>query len=466
MLAVVGARRVEVIGGGPAGLTAAMTIKRTSPSWDVVVTERNPPEQTFGYGVGLVWSAFNRLADANPDCAAEIEATSITTSTWTIRRDGEQISAANSHGIAISRTDLLRILGRHAQAAGVEVRVGSTAIDDLPDADVVLGADGVGSGVRTALADQIGATVTTGDLAYLWCGADIGLERLNGMVLNLARTPLGPAAAHVMPFAADACTFQVDATTDVVDGWDLSTLETTFAELLGSARLRTKRSDWLTFATVRCDRWHAGNVALLGDAAHTAHYTVGSGTALAIDDGLAVAEALTGAGSISDAFTAYEAERQPRVEHIQARAARSERWWSTLRLRIELPLPQLMLSYLTRTGALSLGAVTATNRELVDECRALARRLETAPAQAPVVEVTSTDIDVHVDAAAELAKAGATSVRLTGPSDRDAVTDRLDVAERVRARYGVTTIVHGTAEASDHLTLGLLTDRTDHVEIT
>jgi anthraniloyl-CoA monooxygenase len=470
--------RVSIIGGGPAGLCAAGIIKQRQPTWDVELHERQPPEQTFGYGVGLGWSALKRLAAADAATAHEIESRSLTTSTWTIRRDGESISAANSHGVAVSRTELLRVLRRQAIAAGVDVRAGShVTVADLDAAEVVIAADGVGSETRTKLTNELGASVSAGDLAYMWCGANMALD---GMVLALARTKTGPLAAHVMPYAPGVSTFQVDAHTDVVRGWDLAPtaqattalLEEQFADLLGGVHVETKRPDWVTFPTVRCERWSFGNVVLLGDAVHTAHYTVGSGTGLAVDDAVAIADALTGAGSIPDAFASYEASRMPHVVRLQRRAERSERWWSSLNRRIDLPLAQLMLSYLTRTGAVTLANVMETNPSLVDDCRAAVPGAHHTngdtigdAADTPTLTVSTADIALHINAARQLIANGSSLLRLVGPKGRDALMDRFDVAEEIRSQFAVATIVQGSDDTRDDLTLGILTNRTDFVEL-
>lgn len=478
------ALRVAVLGGGPAGLTAARLLKCQQPTWDVTLFERQPPESTFGYGVGLGWGALKQLREADSALVDDLEAATLGIDTWTIRRDNESISAGNSHGLGIARADLLSILQQHAAAAGVSLRLQQqVSLADVVDADVVIAADGVGSETRQLLADELGASVTQGELAYLWGGAALSLD---GMTLSLVRTPAGPIAAHVMPYGAAACTFQVDTRQAVVDSWDLASaeadagtiavLEAAFADLLQGAQLVAKKSQWSTFPTVTCERWSSGNVVLLGDAVHTAHYSVGSGTGLAVEDAVQLAEALGGSGSLEEAFAAYQLVRQPRVAKLQGRADRSQRWWTSLDLRIDAPLPQLLLSYLTRTGAITLTMVLESNADLVQQCLPLTAgasgdlvdRVLTGRVIEPDADIPTLSLDGGtariVDRALDLATRGVTTVRLVGPAGRDAVLDRLELAERLREQAKVSTVVAGPPQSRDDLALGILTGHTDLIE--
>jgi anthraniloyl-CoA monooxygenase len=493
--------RVAVLGGGPAGLTAARMIKAEQPHWQVDLFERNLPEETYGYGVGLRYDTLQRLSEADPAVGAAVEAAGLGVGTWTFRRGGDEVHAANQHGLGLARSTLLAVLGSYAERAGVRLHSGRSLAPDQVDADVVIAADGVGSATRISLAEEFGALTTEGRLSYMWCGSDFALD---AMVLALVDTPCGPLAAHVMPYGPSQCTFQVDAHEDSLASWGLdrssdgqditSFLETQFSELLGGHAIETKRSEWSAFVTVTCERWSVGRVVLAGDAAHTAHYTVGSGTGMAIDDGISLAEALVGASSSSEAFESYEATRRPAVEHVQRRAARSQLWWTTLASRINLPLSQLMVSYLTRTGALKLPGVVKSNAALLADC--LGRRFdgiddlvdgtlaqplyrngfghpsrvfhETIPA--PTLTIASSlrveDMQGLVSRAQSIAESGAAQIRLVGPPCRDAVLDRLDAAEHIRACVDLPTIVSGPVEVREDLALGRLSNRTDLVEFT
>jgi anthraniloyl-CoA monooxygenase len=501
-------RRIAIVGGGPAGLTAARILRLRQPSWQVTVLERQPPEATFGYGVGLSFTALDRLAAADAELAGAIRAAAVSVAIWTMRRDGVSLSARNSHGLAIGRAALLRVLRRHAAAAGAVVRTGRPVrLAEVAGADVIVAADGAGSLVRAELAARLGATVRHGELAYLWCGAELALTE---MTLALARTAAGPLAAHVMPYAPAACTFQVDAHQKALASWGLpptggedsiGLLRREFADLLAGARLVAKRTDWVTFPTVSCERWHWGNVVLLGDAAHTAHYTVGSGTALAVEDAAELATALAGTASPAAAFEAFQAARQDRVVRLQRRADRSQRWWTTLATRIDWPLPRLLLSYLTRTGAITLTAVARQNAALLARCFSLGSHPVPAGAGlagfilAQPAAVNGTCLPGRVYRPADLASGavatvvhdsgrptlagmrdlagqvrdlagqGVSVIRVAGPPGREDLLDRLELAEFVRGQAGVSTIVVGPAELRDDLALGIVTGRTDLADL-
>ena len=160
-------------------------------------------------------------------------------------------------------------------------------------------------------------------------------------------------------------------------------LESVFSEHLGGHRLLTNNSKWMQFTTIRCGRWSHDNVVFLGDAIHTAHYSLGSGTKLALEDAISLAEALSDAHSLAEGFARYEASRRPSVERLQRWAERSERWWESIGPRLRMPLSRVALNYLMRTGALGLRDIERDAPEIVEQARRDARRSSEATASLP-----------------------------------------------------------------------------------
>jgi len=356
-------------------LTARLLARK---GFEITLFERLDPTATYGFGVALAGRVAARLEPQDPEGAERIMRLCHPLRRWTMRRGSEVASIADRGAYGVERTALLQTLQELAVEAGARI-VGNTEAHlqvVAPLGDAVVLADGVGSLGRQVLADRVGATVRSVPIPYIWCGAHLDLD---GMTLDLQRTDRGLFCAHAMPYGGGACTFQVDTVLPTLEaaGFEpdvpgddsdeeaLRFLAGVFEPLLDGRRLNGNRSRWSTFRLVTCDRWSSDNVVLAGDAAHTAHYTVGSGTRMAMEDAISLSEAIAGAGSLDEALAAYEADRRPAVEHLQWRAARSQTWWRTLAHRYELPLDVLLLSYFTRTGSVGLGELSASNPGIV-----------------------------------------------------------------------------------------------------
>lgn len=416
-----------------------------------------------------------------------------------MRRDGHSASVEERGAFGVERTALLRTLQALAAEAGATVETGTNAPPtDGFAADAVIFADGVGSQGREALAARFGAEVATVPLSYIWCGARIGLD---AMTLDLHRSEHGVFCGHVMPYGEDRVTFQIDTLTErwTRPTWpNRSSIPTATAMRVPCASCRTlshpcctapgswATARWSRFRLVKCERWSAGNVVLVGDAAHTAHYTVGSGTRMAMEDAIVLSQALIGEGSLDAAFESYEKERRPAVEHLQRRADRSQVWWRTLAHRYDLPLPVLLLSYFTRTGSVDLDRLARSNPEIVEA--AIEHRWRGAtPAQAEDSAAGATaatllpdrsarqlmsgrildrsDLDGHVDEiacdnltpwSAETSaiahrlggrehNGSAPDILLTGSDDHRHLLDRFDIAEEMRVLTGATAAATGSS---------------------
>jgi len=315
--------RVAVLGGGPGGLYAARLLKLARPGTEVVVHEQGVPDETFGFGVGLAARTQRRLEEADPETLRDILACSYSHD-MRMRVGGREAGMSVSSLVAVGRADLLGVLQRHAEDAGVKLEFGVRRAADELDADLVIAADGVGSATRSASEQAFGAEVEPGTGWYLWAGTDVALDHA---LFAPERTEHGVFVTHAYPYAPDRSTFLVETdeatwrsagferTTaatpfDASDDAALEYLSDVFAPHLGGHRLIGNRTRWLQFRTVRCARWHDGRTVLLGDAAHTAHYSVGSGTKLAMEDAIALVSALDTADTGAVGFVLSQTLRE------------------------------------------------------------------------------------------------------------------------------------------------------------
>ena len=302
-------RRVEVIGGGPAGLFAARLIKERIPHASVHVSERSVPDDTFGFGVAFTARTLRAVAEAERATFDRIVTASVPMPPQEMLIDGVSVRAkGNGGGIAIARSRLLAVLLDEAVRAGVEVDLGvERNLGDVRDADLVIAADGAGSRTRAELAEHVGGRVDPGRGVFMWLGC---ATRLRSNLFVPVRTEHGLFTIHGYPYAAELSTLGVEADAGTwrragmdtatertplteSDAFSLAYLQNAFGDALGGAELLGNRSRWMHFRTVSLPRWHYENVVLIGDAAHTAHYSVGSGTKMALEDAIVLADSLT-----------------------------------------------------------------------------------------------------------------------------------------------------------------------------
>jgi len=506
-------RRVAVLGGGPGGLYAARLLKLARPSCEVVVYEQGEPGTTFGFGVGLAAGTQRNLEAADPDTLRDIAAAG-RRHDMTMQAGGRVARVHNDRLIGIARTELLTVLQRHAEKAGVRLEYGARRRAGDLDADIVIAADGVSSATREA--GDFGADVETGRGLYLWCGTGFALT---DAVFAAAGTEHGIFVTHAYPYSDGQSTFliETDEPTWLRAGFDASTgptpsdasdltslryLEQAFAGPLRGHPLIGNRTRWTRFRTVRCQRWSCGRTVLLGDAAHTAHYSIGSGTKLAMEDAIALAEALDAEPDPAGAFGRYEATRRPAVQRLQELARRSQLWWESFPSRLHLPVEQLTVAYMTRAGNVPLGRFAATSPQVVATALGqyagrppripaditgwvLDQRLSGEGRQFPdrMLAASSfgtdlyliTDVvadpwgpagDAVVARARDARAAGAGGFRFAGPADRPSVLTRMDLAERVRIEAGGLIVVDGPAGLRDDLAAGLVSGRADLVCLT
>ncbi|MGY1820845.1 FAD-dependent monooxygenase [Geodermatophilus sp. SYSU D00079] len=330
---------VVCVGGGPSGLYFAICTKRQDSGSRVRVVERNPPGDTFGWGVTYPDELLDLLYEHDPESAREIRARSVTWHEQEFRLHGRSVFLPHTIS-GIERATLLDVLARRAVELGVEFEYGKEVTDVTPyaDADLVVAADGVNSRVRQQFGDAFGTQVTVGRNRYAWLGTD---HRFPFITFVWEKTPAGWLWIHSYPAQGPISTCVVECKPETWTGLGLDRmssdeglrlLEDVFRESLAGGRLyaspRGEPARWLRFKHLTNETWRHGNVVLMGDAAHAVHYTRGSGTRYAITDAATLADCLAAHGDLPRALEAYEQERRPLMDRAvksgQHRAERSE----------------------------------------------------------------------------------------------------------------------------------------------
>ncbi len=353
---------INVIGGGPAGLYFAILMKRADASHRISLYERNGPDDTFGWGV-----VFSGKTLANLRAADDVSHAEITKqfAAWdnvdVVHRDAKVTIHGNSFS-GIARLQLLKILQRRAEELGVEVNY-RTEIQDVEklrtDCDLLIAADGVNSTVRLRYADHFQPELDVRSNRYIWYGTN---QLFHGLTLTFRENDAGVFAAHSYKFNPTTSTFIVECdpqTWAKADCEHMSDAETraylgeVFAVDLQGHTLLSNNSKWINFLLVKNRNWSYENVVLLGDALHTAHFSIGSGTKLAMEDAVALAEAFQQNADVADALTTFTCARRPVIEEYQAAALESMIWFENAAQYMHLTPLELAYTLMTRSGRVS-----------------------------------------------------------------------------------------------------------------
>jgi 2-polyprenyl-6-methoxyphenol hydroxylase-like FAD-dependent oxidoreductase len=359
--------RIAVIGAGAAGLLFSLLIKRRFPAWEVETFEQNPEGATYGFGVVFSDGALAFLQRAEPELSAFLEAAM---ERWPMQRivhRGERVDVDGNGFSAIGRLALQRMLHRLCRQGGVDVRYGRAiaSLDELGDADLVVGADGSNSLVRSTLAAQFAPKVEMLTNRFAWYGTT---QPFDCLTLTFRESDHGAFVAHHYRHSPSMSTFVVEcdqatwrkAGLDRMgDAESRAYCEHVFAADLDGRGLDSNKSLWRQFPLVRNERWVArrgpsGYAVLLGDALRTVHFSIGSGTRLAFEDAIALERAFAECeGDLPRALQSFERERRPIVEKILAAANASSYWYEKFPERMELEPWQLAYDYMTRSGRMT-----------------------------------------------------------------------------------------------------------------
>ncbi len=359
--------KITCIGGGPAGLYFAILMKKADPHHDITVYERNRPYDTFGWGVVFSDQTLENLAGADEESRAEIIDSLAHWDDIDVHFNGRVISSGGHGFCGIERKHLLNILQARAEALGVKL-VFETEIDgpeQFADSDLIVAADGLNSRVRTLHADHFKPSIETRRCKFVWLGT---FKVFQAFTFIFEETEWGWFQAHAYRFNDYTSTFIVETPQEVWEKAGLADADTeetiAFCEnlfgkyldgqaLISNAAHR-RGSDWLNFPRVSNETWITDNIVLMGDAAHTAHFSIGSGTKLALEDAIALARTMAEHGNdVPKALVAYEDERRIEVLKIQSAARNSTEWFENVARYTSMEPEQFAYSLLTRSQRVS-----------------------------------------------------------------------------------------------------------------
>jgi 2-polyprenyl-6-methoxyphenol hydroxylase-like FAD-dependent oxidoreductase len=353
---------IAILGAGPAGLYLAYLIKRRSPETAVTLVEQNPADATFGFGVVFSDRALEFLREDDEATYSAITPHMESWSDITIVHRGERVTIDGVGFSAIGRLKLLQLLQARARSVGVEpsYQRAVKSLGELGKVDLVVGADGVNSLVRRSNENRFGASVRLLTNRFAWFGTE---KRFETLTQTFIETAAGSFNAHHYRYSSDLSTFivEVDQPTFARAGFaEMGEAETrvfcehVFAQTLDGHRLISNNSIWRQFPIVHNEHWAADNCVLVGDALHTAHFSIGSGTRLAMEDAIALDRALAHSGNVGAALVAYEAARRPTLEKLVSGANGSATWYEHFAEHMRFAPVDFAMSYITRSGRVDI----------------------------------------------------------------------------------------------------------------
>jgi len=354
--------KINIIGGGPAGMYFAILMKKADPGHEITVYERNGPDDTFGWGVVFSGKTLTNLRAADEESHAEITRAFAAWDNVDVVHRQEKISIHGNSFSGIARLQLLKILQRRCEQLGVQLRF-RTEVPDLnllkANSDLLVAADGVNSTARNQYSDHFLPTLDVRPNRYIWYGTN---QLFHGLTLTFRENEAGVFAAHSYKFNQTTSTFIIECDQETWNRASFATLndketreylEKVFAPDLEGQPLLSNNSKWINFLLVKNDAWFFENVIMIGDALHTAHFSIGSGTKLALEDAIALFESFGRSTRVGEALKDFERTRKPVIEEYQAAAFESMRWFENAREYMNLTPIELAHTLMTRSGRVS-----------------------------------------------------------------------------------------------------------------
>jgi 2-polyprenyl-6-methoxyphenol hydroxylase-like FAD-dependent oxidoreductase len=373
--------RIAVIGGGPGGLYFAYLWKKRHPESRIDLFEQNPADATWGFGVVFSDQALEFLRADDPDTVGAIAPQMESWRNITLNLRGENVEIDGVGFSAIGRLELLTLVQARARAAGVAMRFDTAipSIDTLDGYDLIVAADGLNSTVRRSFESEFGASVEHSTNKFAWYGTTKTFATLSQ---TFVATDRGTFNAHHYRYSPGMSTFLVecDMATWEAYGFAGKTIEESqaiceqvFTDALDGRRLISNKSVWRNFPWIWNERWSHRNIVLIGDALHSAHFSIGSGTRLAIEDAIALTKALEAESGIAAGLARYEAERKPIVKKLVTAARTSAGWYENFPAHMQRGLLDFAHSYITRSGRIDDARLRAMSPQFMARYEAAKR---------------------------------------------------------------------------------------------
>jgi anthraniloyl-CoA monooxygenase len=367
--------RIAIVGGGPAGLYFAILMKKLNPAHSITIFERDGPDDTFGWGIVFSDQTFSYLDERDPESCRQIINASETWDNVDVVHKNQKITIRGNRFSGISRLTFLNILQKRCVELGVEIRFRTNVseIDELLGYDLLVGADGANSVVRRTFSKFFEPILDWRNNKYIWLGAN---RLFHGLTLTFRQSDAGLFIAHSYKFSKTTSTFIVECAEDVWKraGLDKASDRETCEylakvfenDLEGHPLLSNNFVKWLNFLLVKNRRWSHNNVVLLGDALHTAHFSIGSGTKLALEDAIALAGCFERNASVEASLSEFESVRKPVIEAYQEAAHSSLLWFETAKNDLDLHPLQFAYLLMTRSKRIDYDRLKRRDPEFIE----------------------------------------------------------------------------------------------------